>query len=150
MIIHTATWGDLEVNESEVYRFEKGIPGFEDKTKFIMLDQEEAPFYYLQSTEEEELAFVVVDPFLFYPEYEFELPDSEKEELKIGSELVIRCVLTLNKQIERSTINLLAPIVFNPEQRRGKQIVLHQTNYQTKHPLGPAAADEATPQKDGE
>lgn len=65
MIISTSIWGDIEVNEKEVYRFEKGIPGFEETTEFVLLDQDEAPFYYLQSLQQKELSFVLVDPFIF-------------------------------------------------------------------------------------
>ncbi|GIP21757.1 flagellar assembly protein FliW [Paenibacillus sp. J22TS3] len=150
VIIQTATWGETEVNENEIYRFEKGIPGFEDNRSFVLLDQGDHPFYYMQSTEDQELAFVVVDPFLFYSDYEFELSESEKEELGIESLVEVWCVLTLNKQAELSTINLLAPIVLNPEQHTGKQVVLHQTSYQTKHPLRPAGISKSNAQKEGE
>ncbi|KAF6567474.1 flagellar assembly protein FliW [Paenibacillus sp. EKM202P] len=150
MIISTSIWGDLEVNEKEIYRFEKGIPGFEETTEFVLLDQDEAPFYYLQSLQQKELSFVVVDPFIFYPDYEFELPDSEAEELKIESNLVVRSILTLQEQVENSTINLLAPLVFNPDNRQAKQVVLHQSQYQTKHSLQPVKEDKTVRSKEGE
>lgn len=150
MIISTTIWGDIEVDEKEIYRFEKGIPGFEETTDFVLLDQDEAPFYYLQSLQEKELSFVLVDPFIFYPEYEFELPDSEAEELEIESNLVVRSILTLHEQVENSTINLLAPLVFNPDNRQAKQVVLHQTTYQTKHPLQFIKEDETIRSKEGE
>ncbi|MGM1021270.1 MAG: flagellar assembly protein FliW [Bacillota bacterium] len=150
MIISTSIWGDIEVNEKEIYRFEKGIPGFEETTEFVVLDPNEAPFYYLQSLQQKELSFVLVDPFIFYPEYEFELPDSEAEELGIESNLVVRSILTLHEQVENSTINLLAPLVFNPDNRQAKQVVLHQSPYQTKHPLQPMKEDETIRLKEGE
>ncbi|MEK5261950.1 MULTISPECIES: flagellar assembly protein FliW [Paenibacillus] len=150
MIISTSIWGDIEVNEKEVYRFEKGIPGFEETTEFVLLDQDEAPFYYLQSLQQKELSFVLVDPFIFYPEYEFELPDSETEELEIESNLVVRSILTLHEQVESSTINLLAPLVFNPDNRKAKQVVLHQSPYSTKHSLQPTKEDETIRSKEGE
>ncbi|USB32840.1 flagellar assembly protein FliW [Paenibacillus sp. YPG26] len=150
MIIQTATWGELEINENEVYRFEKGIPGFEDSKSFALVDQGDNPFFYMQSTEDKELAFVVVNPFLFYPNYEFELAENEKEELDIESNVEVWCVLTVNKQVELSTINLLAPIVLNPEKYTGKQIVLHQTNYQTRHPLRQVGINQSSPEKEGE
>ncbi|WP_025716547.1 flagellar assembly protein FliW [Paenibacillus sp. 1-18] len=150
MIISTFIWGDIEVDEKEIYRFEKGIPGFEETTEFVLLDQDEAPFYYLQSLQQKELSFVLVDPFIFYPEYEFELPDSEAEELEIESNLVVRSILTLHEQVENSTINLLAPLVFNPDNRQAKQVVLHQTTYQARHSLQPVKKDETVRSKEGE
>ncbi|KZE70236.1 flagellar assembly protein FliW [Paenibacillus jamilae] len=150
MIISTSIWGDIEVNDKEIYRFEKGIPGFEETTEFVLLDQDEAPFYYLQSLQQKELSFVLVDPFIFYPEYEFELPDSEAEELGIESNLVVRSILTLHEQVENSTINLLAPLVFNPDNRQAKQVVLYQSSYLIKHSLQPIKEDETIRSKEGE
>ncbi|AZH31462.1 MULTISPECIES: flagellar assembly protein FliW [Paenibacillus] len=150
MIISTSIWGDIEVNDKEIYRFEKGVPGFEETTEFVLLDQDEAPFYYLQSLQQKELSFVLVDPFIFYPEYEFELPDSEAEELGIESNLVVRSILTLHEQVENSTINLLAPLVFNPDNRQAKQVVLYQSSYLTKHSLQPIKEDETIRSKEGE
>lgn len=75
------------------------------------------------------------DPFAFYLAYEFELPDDEAEELEIKSDVVVRCIITLKENVEQSTINLLAPVVLNPVNRYGKQIILHKAPYHTKHNL---------------
>lgn len=135
MKIDTMAWGTLEVPESQKYHFHKGIPGFEDETEFALLPVDNEPFFYLQSLHNKELAFLLADPFQFYPDYEFELPDEEAEELGIDQEINILCVLTLKEKIELSSINLLAPLVLNPRKQIGKQIVLHKTPYQTRHPL---------------
>lgn len=145
MLIETANWGTIEIDDRNIYHFAKGIPGFEQEREFILIDEDEGMFTYLQSVTSKELAFLLADPFLFYPDYGFELPDSEEEELELDSELLVRCILTLKEPLDLSTINLLAPIVMNPVARLGKQIVLHQTAYQTRHPLwadrpGPAKA----------
>ncbi|MFD1903611.1 flagellar assembly protein FliW [Paenibacillus rhizoplanae] len=95
----------------------------------------DGPFWVLQSVHEQSLSFLLSDPFVFYPSYEFELPDDEAEELAIESEVLVRCILTLKEDVEASTINLLAPIVLNPIDLTGKQIVLHRTPYHTKHSL---------------
>ncbi|ASA24492.1 flagellar assembly protein FliW [Paenibacillus donghaensis] len=135
MIIETQSWGKLEVNKEQLYHFSKGIPGFDDETDFALIALADTPFWYLQSVKSDGLAFLLGDPFTFYPSYEFELPDDEAEELAIGSEVIVRCILTLKEQTEHSTINLLAPIVLNPVTQTGKQIVLHRAPYHTKHSL---------------
>ncbi|OKP90584.1 flagellar assembly protein FliW [Paenibacillus sp. P3E] len=135
MIIETLSMGKLEVNEDQIYHFPKGIPGFEEETDFALIHMSESPFWVLQSLKEQELSFLLGDPFVFYPSYEFELPDDEAEELGIESEVLVRCIITLKEQIEASSINLLAPIVLNPTGRTGKQIVLHRAPYHTKHNL---------------
>lgn len=136
MIIETLTWGSLDVAENHLYHFAKGILGFDEETEFALIDNE-GLFVYLQSVKEKGLAFLLADPFAFYPDYEFELPEGDTTELKLGSQVMVYCVITLKEQIEQSTINLLAPIVLNPDQRLGKQVVLHQTSYHTKHTLWP-------------
>ncbi|MNV05361.1 Flagellar assembly factor FliW [compost metagenome] len=135
MLIHTASWGELEIVEDQVYHFPKGIPGFEEETEFALVSVEEGIFTYLQSTKEPELAFLLVDPFDYYPEYEFELPTSDKEELQIVNQVIVRSIISLKERVEQSTINLLAPVILNPEKQIGKQMVLHNSAYETRHLL---------------
>lgn len=135
MIIETLSWGKLEVHEEQLYHFSKGVPAFEKETDFALVAMEDSPFWVLQSLSNKSLSFLLGDPFSFYPEYEFELPTAEAEELEIAAQVIVRCIITLKEQVEESTINLLAPIVLNPEQLKGKQVVLHKSPYHTKHSL---------------
>jgi flagellar assembly factor FliW len=135
LIIETLSWGKLEVDEEQLYHFSKGLPGFDEETDFALIAMAETPFWYLQSIKSKGLSFLLGDPFVFYPSYEFELPDDEAEELGIDNEVIVRCVITLKEEAEQSTINLLAPIVLNPVGHTGKQIVLHKAPYHTKHSL---------------
>lgn len=141
MMIETSMWGTIDVPDEQIYTFEKGIPGFDEEHRFALIYEQDSPFVYMQSLTQETLAFVVTDPFLYYPDYEFELPDSEAEELKIEDALLIKCIITLKDNIEESSLNLLAPLVFNPNKRLGKQVVLHQTPYRTGHRLWKTQGD---------
>lgn len=134
MMIETS-WGPLEVDEGQIYHFPKGIPGFEEEKRFALISNQDEPFQYLQSLQETYLSFLIADPFLFYPDYEFELPDPDSKELKIEDEMLIRCMITLKDPVETSTMNLLAPLVLNPKRQLGKQIVLHASAYSTKQKL---------------
>ncbi|WP_145334512.1 flagellar assembly protein FliW [Paenibacillus xylanexedens] len=126
-------WGSLEVQEEVVYQFPKGLPGFEEETEFAIVPWEDTPFSYLQSTREPELAFLLVSPFTFVPDYSFELAEVDKEELGIVEQVSVYSMVTIHSQANKSTMNLLAPIVLNPEQRLGKQVVLHHSDYNTRH-----------------
>lgn len=150
MLIETLTWGSLEVTEDHLYHFAKGIPGFDEETEFALIDQGDGMFVYLQSVRDKGIAFLLVDPFLFYPAYEFELPEGDKEELELDTDVVVRCIVTLKEKLEQSTINLLAPVVLNPTKRLGKQVVLHQVSYQTKHPLWTESIQAGVSGKAGE
>ncbi|GGA43672.1 flagellar assembly protein FliW [Paenibacillus physcomitrellae] len=135
MQVATTAWGTLEISEGEVYHFSKGIPGFEQETEFALIEVEDSPFCYLQSVKDQNIGFLLSDPFLFYPSYEFELSDAEAEELGIEGKLIVRCMVTLKNPMTDSTMNLLAPLVLNPENHSAKQIVLHQSGYQPRHRL---------------
>ncbi|MDQ0192184.1 flagellar assembly protein FliW [Paenibacillus wynnii] len=135
MLIETTAWGKLEIDEDQIYHFSKGIPGFEDVTEFALIELEKSSFAQLQSTQHESISFLLTDPFNFYHEYEFDLPDTDAEELDIKDAVSVRSIVTIKEQLELSTINLLAPIILNPLNRKGKQVVLHKSSYLTKHPL---------------
>lgn len=126
--------------ETQPFTFPKGIPGFKELTNFQLILQD-GVFSLLQSEEEAEVAFILVDPFCFFADYEFEIFDEVREELCLedGNELAVQCIVTWNSQQAKITANLLAPILFNLRARKGKQIVLQNTAYTTKHLLWPEA-----------
>ncbi|MFX3687986.1 MAG: flagellar assembly protein FliW [Paenibacillus sp.] len=131
--IHTSMWGQLEIKEEDIYQFPKGLPGFEEETKFAVIPWDGTPFSYLQSLKEPNLSFLMVSPFVFVPDYSFELGATDKEELGIGEQVSVYSMVTIHSQTNKSTMNLLAPVVLNPEHRLGKQIVLHNSPYETRH-----------------
>ncbi|NUU52941.1 flagellar assembly protein FliW [Paenibacillus taichungensis] len=133
MHIQTSMWGEVEVQEKDVYQFPKGLPGFEEETEFALIPWEDTPFSYLQSVREKDLSFLLVSPFTFVPNYSFELSEVDKEELEIVEQVSVYSMVTIHSQTNKSTMNLLAPVVLNPEQRLGKQVVLHQSLYETRH-----------------
>ncbi|WP_096190272.1 flagellar assembly protein FliW [Evansella halocellulosilytica] len=139
MKIETKYAGEMEVNEKNIITFQQGIPSFEDEKEFILLpfSEEPSPFYILQSVQTAGLAFVVMTPFSFFPDYELKLSDSTVEHLEIEQEEEVATfvVLTLKETLEESTANLRGPIIINGSKQKGKQIVLNESDYHTKHPL---------------
>lgn len=146
-MITTSAWGELELNEEQVYRFPKGLPGFEAETAFAIIPVEDTPFSYLQSIHQADLSFLIVNPFEVKPDYSFELSDEDKEELNIEEQVAVYSIVTIHQDAVRSTMNLLAPLVLNPVTREGKQIILHQSGYETKHQIW---SKEAESMKGGE
>ncbi|OPG94959.1 hypothetical protein B2I21_28990 [Chryseobacterium mucoviscidosis] len=120
----------------ETYTFHKGIPGFEELKSFNLQRHDEV-FSLFSSVEEPAVAFVTVNPFNFHPDYEFELSPENVEDLGVTDpgDVEVRCIVTLHDDIRNATANLLAPIVFNKQKKRGKQIVLQNTEYKTRHAL---------------
>ncbi|GAB1157985.1 flagellar assembly protein FliW [Paenibacillus illinoisensis] len=131
-------WGEIDVREDNVYHFAKGVPGFDEETEFALIPWEDTPFIYLQSTKQPELSFLLVSPFVFAPDYSFELPEADRDELEISEDVAIYSIVTIQTEVSKSTMNLLAPVVLNPSKRIGKQVVLHQSSYATRHQIWPA------------
>lgn len=119
---------------TDMFTFNKGLPGFEDLRSFT-LQQHDEIFSLLSSVDNAAVTFVTVNPFDFHKGYEFELSPEHLEELYITEpeQVIVRCIATLYEDLQKATCNLLAPVVFNHQKKIGKQIVLHNTEYQTKH-----------------
>ena len=138
MLLNTEYYGSIEYNEEDVILFNKGIPGFEDKRKFIILPVENNEvFSILQSIDDTSLGFVIVSPFFVDKNYEFELDDDKLKELKIESieDIIIMNTVTLNSNIENITANMKAPIVINNKIKLGEQIILSTDRYLIKQPI---------------
>ncbi|HEX6923195.1 MAG TPA: flagellar assembly protein FliW [Bacillales bacterium] len=138
MKMNTKYQGIVEVEDRQVIHFENGLPGFSHERRFIVSPfANDTPFFILQSVDSPSLAFVAADPFLFYKDYDFVLPDWAAEQLEIESEeeAAVYAVLTLQDPFEKTTANLQAPILINHRKHKGKQLVLDDSQYGTRHLL---------------
>lgn len=71
MKCQSTRFGTFEVSDDTLLVFPSGILGFPDWTKYVLLDHDtDAPFKWLQCVEEPQLAFVILDPALFKPDYQ--------------------------------------------------------------------------------
>ncbi|MED4573835.1 flagellar assembly protein FliW [Bacillus atrophaeus] len=139
MFIKTKYHGQTNVKEEQMIVFESGLPGFSEEKQFVILPlSEDSPFVVLQSVVTENLAFIVVSPFVFFKGYEFDLSESAAELLEIENieDVEVMTILTTEEPFEKSTANLLAPIIVNRKNMLAKQVVLHNSSYTTKHPIG--------------
>lgn len=130
--------GEVEIKEEDIISFPEGIPGFEESRRYVLLDiPDNEVFRILQNVDNEYVSFVVTDPWVFFEGYDFDMPDEELAKINIKKEeqLSVINIVTLSDDFEKSTVNLLAPLVINKESRLGKQYVLNCGNYTTKHPL---------------
>ena len=140
MKIQTTRFGELEIADSSVITFNKGIPGFEESKKYVLIpadEKGETPFFFLQSTEKEEVNFFLVDPFSFFAEYDIKLKDQmvEKLELENPTDAIVLTTVTAKGEIKDATTNLKAPLVINNSKQLGMQIVLDNKDYLIKQPL---------------
>ncbi|WP_217562092.1 flagellar assembly protein FliW [Paenibacillus sp. GbtcB18] len=138
MIIQSTRFGEIEVSDEKLITFEAGIFGFENYKRYalLQLDEEDSVFHILQSLEDADLALVVAEPFLFKPNYEFDLPKMIIEQLGIKNEADTQVfgIITVRAQ-DNVTINLKAPIILCKRLNKAAQIVLENYEYSLRHPL---------------
>ncbi|WCK54197.1 flagellar assembly protein FliW [Aneurinibacillus sp. Ricciae_BoGa-3] len=135
--VMSSLFGEVEYMEDEVYHFENGIPGFEKEKSFLLLKVEGSAFTILHSTSAD-LYFFLMDPFTLFSDYKFTIPDYVLESLKITEREQVTCyvIAVLREPLSNSTVNLVAPVILNSVNHLGVQLVLENTSYSVRHPLG--------------
>ena len=123
--------------------FPAGLPGFPNAHRFELAPWGPAgsPFMLLTSGDDPDIGFVVVPPWVFYPDYEFELDPGMAERLGLAAseDAVVFAVVTLRDRPEDSTVNLLGPIVVNRFTHEAAQVVLPSAGYSVRAPLAIAS-----------
>jgi flagellar assembly factor FliW len=123
--------------------FPAGLPGFPNAHRFELAPWGPAgsPFLLLSSVDDPDVGFVVVPPWVFYPEYEFELDTGVAERLGLtqAEDAVVFAVVTLRDKPDDSTVNLLGPIVVNRFTHEAAQVVLPSAGYSVRAPLAVAS-----------
>jgi flagellar assembly factor FliW len=144
--VNTLRFGEVEVAEDKVVHFADGIPAFEDEHEFVIVPyDEESPYVFLQSLTTPDLAFLMTVPFVFFPDYAFELDDENQGKLNLYKleDMLIYTLITVNGgQVQDMTANLMAPVVINTVNMQARQIVLDRSSYTTKHRLFPKNKEE--------
>lgn len=148
MNISTKYFDDVSISEQDIIYFKEGIFGFENFKKYIIIEFESGSdnLLCLQSIDDEELAFVLMNPFNLMSEYKPQLSDSDIEDLAIdeNTEGVLYYVICVVKDsISESTVNMKCPIVINPKSKMAKQIILDSEEYNFKHELKQFTEGEA-------
>jgi flagellar assembly factor FliW len=145
--IQTSRFGPVTADDATLITFISPILGFETEKSFLLLDHaDESPFKWLQSVDNADLAFVVSNPKLFGINYEFSLPDSAVEKLKVEQAediLVFTIVNIPEHNPSLMTANLLAPIVIHHPSRKAMQVVLDDQKLSTRTRLLPEVPAES-------
>ena len=128
----------VDVSPQQIFSFDPPLGGLEELRRYALLvEGDDAPVEWMQSVDDENVALPLLEPFLFEPDYGFELPDRDAEELGMETpeDAFVRCVLTLRAELEEITANMLAPIVFCRRTHLARQIVLQESDYSLRRPV---------------
>ena len=141
MKVRTSRFGEIDIDEGAVLSLTGGLIGFPDEENYVIIRHNpESPFFWLQSVDREDLAFVIVDPRVFKPDYKIDLSKSLLARLQTESaeELGIYVIVTIPQgRPEAMTANLLGPLVVSAKTRLGRQVVLDESKYSHRHPIMP-------------
>ncbi len=133
MELETKYFSTLQYEEDEVIFFPEGLFGFESYQRFILIrfENQNTSLICLQSVDEANIAFVMINPYHFLPKYEVALPEDEGN----PEESAVYTICVLQESVPESTANLRCPIVINTKTRLAKQIILENTEYPFKYPF---------------
>lgn len=136
MTIETTRFGQVEVDESRLLVFPRGLLGFPlQKHYALMQTGANSAFYWLQAVDRPELAFVVTDPRMFLADYKVPAKGEDLKQLDLSEADEAQLFVIVNKVDGLLTGNLQGPLVINASTRVGKQLVLSDKRFSTRYPL---------------
>jgi len=136
MIVQTSRFGSVEVDQERVIVFGRGILGFPKYKRYVLIQPEpDSTFYWLQSIEAADLAFVVTDPLLFVPDYQVPLREETRQDIGLNDLSEASVLVIVNKVGDMLTANLQGPLIIHAATRVAAQVVISERKYQTRHPI---------------
>lgn len=137
--LKTTRFGEISADEEIIITMPEGVIGFEDCTRYVVVHQDEkSPFKWLQSLDDGAVAFPIIDPWQFKADYAPTLAKNDAAWLELTEETpkLVFVIVTIPRDNPRGmTANLLGPLVINGLTRRGKQMIVEDTCYTTKHSI---------------
>ncbi|HET6451722.1 MAG TPA: flagellar assembly protein FliW [Spirochaetia bacterium] len=135
MKVQTKAYGEIEVEDQQRVGFPRGLFGFEELREFVLMDATQPPFYWLQSLERVEVAFVLIDPRFFRPDYEPDVDPSELAEIGISGpeDVLVFAIVTIPPSAQRMTANLQGPLILNRRTRVGRQSISSNPRWGVRH-----------------
>lgn len=125
MNIITPRFGALNIDDRTTIVFPQGLPGFENCHQFTLLHEEvpEPKVWWLQSIDDPEVVFSVIEAVLLGVNYQIVLSDAESELLQVDDIEDIALLLTLSRQDGGGEIraNTQSPILLNVASRLALQ-----------------------------
>ncbi|MCI8939917.1 MAG: flagellar assembly protein FliW [Dorea sp.] len=139
MNINAKYFGEVSYEKIDTIQIINGLFGFESYTDYLPLSfQEDDSMISLQNLEDETLSFILMNPFMIYPDYNPILSEDDLKELDASSieDISFYVISVIRDSVDKTTVNLRAPLVVNALNRKAKQIMLDQPEYTFRHILG--------------
>lgn len=146
MQIHTRFWGDTEYVDEDIIWLEDGLFGFEEEKRYIIVRfaENNDTMMYLQSLENEQLGFIIMNPFHLLPSYEPVINEEDTKALAIedADDVVCFVICVAQDPISESTVNMKCPIIINSKNHYGRQVILDNREYRFSQQLAEFRHDQ--------
>jgi flagellar assembly factor FliW len=132
MLLKTRLFGEIKVKDEEVINFTKPILGFDDCRQYLLMETESVfPTFWLQSINDPNLAFPVISPFSVDENYSIDLEALDLDDIRLKSidDALVLTLMVVPQTISSIRTNLRAPIIYNPEKKIAKQLILYDEKY---------------------
>lgn len=127
--------------------FPDGLVGFAGPQQFVLAPWggDDSPFALLQCVDDEGLAFVVVPPAVFFPDYVPVIDDETAARVQLDSadDALVLVIVTVPDRVQDATANLLGPLVVNSRNNQAVQAILSPEEWPSRRPLLAAASTAA-------
>ena len=137
MTVDTKAYGQVDVDERQCIEIPQGLYGFDGLKDYVLMDARQRPFYWFQSTEVREVAFVLIDPKILRPDYDADLDPMDLESLGLDGSQDERylefAIVTIPDDRQDMTANLQGPIIINRESRQGRQCISRNEDWHVRH-----------------
>jgi flagellar assembly factor FliW len=130
-------FGEVEYASENLLHFPAGMIGLPNLRHFIVMpNKKNGPLFWIQCTDDPDMAFVLTDPTNFFLDYRISPDANERQCLHIdeNEDCFVLTVVTVPPD-QNITLNLAAPILYAPKTNRAMQIILEGTNFSAKTPL---------------
>lgn len=123
--IESRILGRIDVSDDALYSLDGSILAFEDYDEFYLVNMnEDGTFKILQSKDDKNVCFILIDPFLVFTDYEPDIYDDDIKKLGIenSEDIYLLTIVSIqNGDLKTMTANLIAPIVFNISNHKARQ-----------------------------
>lgn len=137
MDVKTKQGKTVKVDDAHIFSFPEGLFGFELYHNYAVYESEYSPFMWMQSLDDQNLAFLIIDPFLIADDYELDVDDKSLAKIGIKSpaDVYVMSIVTIPQDNTPVTANLQGPIVINKNTNQCLQVILNSSKWTTKHDI---------------
>ena len=137
MELKTKPFGVINIEEKQKITFTRGIFGFDNIREYALLNASQWPFFWLQAIDVPDLAFILIDPLIFRPDYTLDVDESDLLDIELTPEdrdkMLVFSIVTVPDDQKKMTANLQGPVIINREKRTGRQFISTNQKWSVRH-----------------